>query len=56
MEAREAPPPNWRTDHVNDHYARRQLAAAAQAALFRAEPTVLLARRSSMPIVIWEKP
>jgi hypothetical protein len=40
---------------VNDHYARR-LAAAAQAALVMAESTVLLARRSSMPIVICEKP
>jgi hypothetical protein len=41
---------------VNDHYARRRLAAAAQATLCMAESTLLLARRSSMPIVIWEKP
>jgi hypothetical protein len=41
---------------VSDHHARRRLAAAAQAGVFMAESTLLLARRSSMPMVIWEKP
>ena len=41
---------------VSDHYARWRPAAAAQAGVFMAGSTVLLARRSSMPIMIWEKP
>ena len=51
----QGPPAGWRAKG-RQALGMSPASVPAQATLFMAESTVLLARRSSMPIAIWEKP